>query len=67
MAMDVLTDVMQTLRVRSNLYGRAEFTAPWGIHEAPSRWRAATSSFCRMAGRTTCAMRWRRRSRPLMN
>ena len=30
--MDVLTDVMQTLRVRSNLYGRAEFTAPWGIH-----------------------------------
>jgi AraC-like DNA-binding protein len=32
MAMDVLTDVMQTLRVRSNLYGRAEFTAPWGIH-----------------------------------
>lgn len=30
-AMDVLTDVMQTVRVRSNLYGRAEFTAPWGI------------------------------------
>src|SRR5688572_9820358 len=29
--MDVLTDVMQTVRVRSNLYGRAEFTAPWGI------------------------------------
>jgi AraC-like DNA-binding protein len=29
--MDVLTDVMQTLRVRSHLYGRAEFTAPWGI------------------------------------
>lgn len=29
--MDVLTDVMQTVRFRSNLYGRAEFTAPWGI------------------------------------
>ena len=29
--MDVLTDVMQTLRIRSNLYGRAEFSAPWGI------------------------------------
>jgi len=29
--MDVLTDVMQTVRVHSNLYGRAEFTAPWGI------------------------------------
>src|SRR5688572_7866883 len=29
--MDVLTDVMQTVRIRSNLYGRAEFTAPWGI------------------------------------
>ena len=29
--MDVLTDVMQTVRVRSNLYGRAEFTSPWGI------------------------------------
>lgn len=29
--MDVLTDVMQTVRVRSNIYGRAEFTAPWGI------------------------------------
>ncbi len=29
--MDVLTDVMQTIRVRSNLYGRTELTAPWGI------------------------------------
>jgi AraC-like DNA-binding protein len=28
---DVLTDVMQTMRVKSNLYGRVEFTAPWGI------------------------------------
>lgn len=29
--MDVLTDVMQTVRVRSNLYGRSELTAPWGL------------------------------------
>lgn len=29
--MDVLTDVMRTVRVQSHLYGRAEFTAPWGI------------------------------------
>ncbi len=38
--MDVLTDVMQTMRVRSNLYGRAEFTAPWGIRVAPEPGRA---------------------------
>lgn len=35
--MDVLTDVMTTLRVRSNLYGRAEFTAPWGIRVTHKR------------------------------
>jgi AraC-like DNA-binding protein len=29
--MDVLTDVMQTVRVRSHLYGRLELSAPWGI------------------------------------
>jgi AraC-like DNA-binding protein len=29
--MDVLTDVMQTVRLRSNVYGRVEFTAPWGL------------------------------------
>ena len=34
--MDVLTDVMQTVRVRSHLYGRLELTAPWGIRiDAP--------------------------------
>ncbi len=30
-SMDVLTDVMQTVRVRSNLYGRSVLTAPWGL------------------------------------
>jgi AraC-like DNA-binding protein len=36
--MDVLTDVMQTVRVRSHLYGRLELTAPWGIRiDAPDR------------------------------
>ncbi|HEV8112659.1 MAG TPA: AraC family transcriptional regulator [Planctomycetota bacterium] len=29
--MDVLTDVMQTVRVRSHLYGRLELGAPWGM------------------------------------
>ena len=38
--MDVLTDVMQTVRVRSNLYGRAEFTAPWGIEVPQQRGNA---------------------------
>ncbi|MFA9480459.1 AraC family transcriptional regulator [Phycisphaerales bacterium AB-hyl4] len=38
--MDVLTDVMQTVRVRSHCYGRAEFTAPWGI-TVPEAWSHA--------------------------
>lgn len=29
--MDVLTDVLQSLRLRSRVYGRAELTAPWGM------------------------------------
>jgi AraC-like DNA-binding protein len=29
--MDVLTDVMQTVRVQSHLYGRLELGAPWGM------------------------------------
>ncbi len=33
--MDVLTDVLQTLRLRSRVYGRAELTAPWGMRIEP--------------------------------
>ncbi len=29
--MDVLTDMLQTVRLRSHLYGRMELTAPWGM------------------------------------
>ncbi|MBV9867621.1 MAG: AraC family transcriptional regulator [Abitibacteriaceae bacterium] len=29
--MDVLTDVLQTVHLRSALWGRAELTAPWGL------------------------------------
>lgn len=36
--MDVLTDVMETVRVRSHLYGRLELTAPWGMRvDEPER------------------------------
>src|SRR2546430_1028721 len=28
--MDVLTDVLQAVRLRSHVYGRFELTAPWG-------------------------------------
>jgi AraC-like DNA-binding protein len=37
--MDVLTDVLRTVRLRSHVYGRIELTAPWGLRfgagEAP--------------------------------
>jgi AraC-like DNA-binding protein len=29
--MDVLTDVLQSVRLRSNVYGRMELSAPWGL------------------------------------
>jgi AraC-like DNA-binding protein len=29
--MDVLTDVLESVRMRSNVYGRMELTAPWGL------------------------------------
>jgi AraC-like DNA-binding protein len=29
--MDVLNDVLRSLRLKSTCYGRAEFTAPWGL------------------------------------
>jgi Cupin len=29
--MDVLTDMLQTVRLRGHLYGRMELTAPWGL------------------------------------
>ncbi|MBV8232287.1 MAG: cupin domain-containing protein [Planctomycetaceae bacterium] len=29
--MDVLTDVLQSVRMRSNVLGRMELTAPWGV------------------------------------
>jgi AraC-like DNA-binding protein len=36
--MDVLSDVMQTVRLQSHLYGRLELTAPWGMRiDAPDR------------------------------
>src|ERR1043165_8264443 len=34
--MDVLTDVMQMVRLRSHIYGRVELTAPWGMRCEPS-------------------------------
>jgi len=30
--MDVLTDVLDSLRMRSNVFGRIELSAPWGLH-----------------------------------
>jgi AraC-like DNA-binding protein len=30
--MDVLTDILNTLRLKGSLYFRTELTAPWGIH-----------------------------------
>lgn len=35
-AMDVLTDVLQTVRVSSVCYGRVELTAPWGLEVGSS-------------------------------
>ena len=35
--MDVLTDVLDTLRFRSTLYCRVELGAPWSLHFAPTR------------------------------
>src|SRR5262245_34913706 len=32
--MDVLTDVLQAVRLRSEVYGRFEWTAPWGAQFA---------------------------------
>ena len=34
--MDVLTDVLQTVRVSSVCYGRVELGAPWGIQVSAS-------------------------------
>jgi AraC-like DNA-binding protein len=33
---DVLTDLMQLVRLRSHVYGRVELTAPWGMRCDPS-------------------------------
>lgn len=35
--MDVLTDVLDTLRFRSTLYCRVELGSPWSLHFAPTR------------------------------
>lgn len=35
-SMDVLTDVLQTVRVSSVCYGRVELSAPWGVEVASS-------------------------------
>jgi len=32
--MDVLTDVLRAVRLRSHVYGRFELTAPWGLRFA---------------------------------
>src|SRR5258707_3163160 len=29
--MDVLSDILQSIRLRSQVYGRMEMTAPWGM------------------------------------
>lgn len=33
--MDALTDILNTLRLKSSLYFRTELTAPWGVHVPP--------------------------------
>src|SRR5437660_5179508 len=35
--MDVLTDVLEAVRLRSHVYGRFELTAPWGARFAEGR------------------------------
>jgi len=48
--MDVLAEVMSLLRTRGQLYGRLEFTAPWGFHFP------ADKGICLMVTRGSCCL-----------
>src|SRR5262249_26607754 len=47
-SMDALTEVMRLLRIQGQLYGRLEFTAPWGL-EFPG-----DKGICLMVTRGSC-------------
>jgi len=46
--MDVLAEVMSLLRTRGQLYGRLEFTAPWGFNFPGDK------GICLMVSRGSC-------------
>ncbi|MCX5662244.1 MAG: AraC family transcriptional regulator [Planctomycetota bacterium] len=51
--MDVLTDVMQTVRLRSTLCGLMEMTAPWGVRMPPP---AGSRLWFVVVSRGTCSL-----------